>query len=52
MGGRRLRWWLNYPLVDPEKIKTRLAAVAEIRENHLFRENLRKVFPRFTTWNA
>ncbi len=43
MGGRRLRWWLNYPLVDPEKIKARLAAVAEIRENHLFRENLRKV---------
>jgi len=43
MGGRRLRWWLNYPLVDTEKIRERLAAVAEIRENHLFRENLRKV---------
>jgi len=46
MGGRRLRWWLNYPLVDPEKIRERLAAVAEIRENHLFRENLRKILSR------
>ncbi len=46
MGGRRLRWWLNYPLVDPEKIRERLAAVAEIRENHLFRENLRRTLAK------
>jgi len=46
MGGRRLRWWLNYPLVDPEKIRERLAAVAEIREDHLFRENLRQALSR------
>ena len=46
MGGRRLRWWLNYPLVDPEKIRERLAAVAEIRENHLFRENLRQTLAK------
>ncbi|MGZ3598231.1 MAG: MutS N-terminal domain-containing protein, partial [Syntrophales bacterium] len=31
MGTRRLRWWLNYPLVDPEKIRERLAAVSEIK---------------------
>lgn len=41
MGGRKLRWWLNYPLVDPDKIKTRLAAVSEIKNDHLLRENLR-----------
>jgi len=41
MGGRKLRWWLNYPLVDPDKIKTRLAAVSEIRDDHLLREKLR-----------
>jgi DNA mismatch repair protein MutS len=46
MGSRRLRWWLNYPLVDPERIQERLAAVAEIRENHLFRENLRKILSK------
>ena len=41
MGGRKLRWWLNYPLVVPDKIKTRLAAVSEIKDNHLLREKLR-----------
>ncbi|OPY10662.1 MAG: DNA mismatch repair protein MutS [Syntrophus sp. PtaB.Bin001] len=46
MGGRRLRWWLNYPLVDPERIRERLTAVAEIRENHLLRENLREVLSK------
>ena len=42
MGARRLRWWLNYPLVDVEKIRSRLAGVAEIKENHILRPNLRK----------
>ena len=46
MGTRRLRWWMNYPLVDVEKIKTRLAAVAELKDNHLLRANLRKIFSR------
>jgi DNA mismatch repair protein MutS len=41
MGGRKLRWWLNYPLVDPDKIKTRLAAVSIIKDDHLLRESLR-----------
>ena len=41
MGGRKLRWWLNYPLVDPDKIKTRLAAVSVIKDDHLLRESLR-----------
>ncbi len=40
MGGRRLRWWLNYPLVTPNKIRERLAAVSEIKEHHLLRRNL------------
>ena len=42
MGTRRLRWWLNYPLVDVKKIQTRLFAVAEIKENHIRRQALRK----------
>ena len=41
MGGRRLRWWLSYPLIDPAKIDERLSAVGEIRERHLLREELR-----------
>jgi len=41
MGARKLRWWLNYPFVDPDKIKARLAAVSEIKDDHLLRENLR-----------
>ncbi len=42
MGARRLRWWMGYPLVLPEKIRARLAAVAEIKGNHAARSNLRK----------
>ncbi|PKN06034.1 MAG: DNA mismatch repair protein MutS, partial [Deltaproteobacteria bacterium HGW-Deltaproteobacteria-7] len=42
METRRLRWWMNYPLVDAEKIKARLAAVAEIKDEHTLRSNLRK----------
>jgi len=43
MGARRLRWWLAQPLVQPEKIRERLAAVAEIKENHAARSDLRKI---------
>jgi len=42
MGGRRLRWWLSYPLVVPARIRERQAAVGEIRERHLLRRDLRK----------
>lgn len=42
MGTRRLRWWLNYPLVHVEKIQARLRAVAEIKENYISRSNIRK----------
>mgnify|MGYP001766835328 CR=1 FL=1 len=46
MGTRRLRWWMNYPLVNAEAIRTRLAAVAEIKNNHILREDLRKILSR------
>jgi len=46
MGTRRLRWWMNYPLVDTEKIKSRLAAIAELKDNHILRVNLRKTLCR------
>jgi len=43
MGGRRLRWWLNYPLISPDKIRKRLEAVSEIKEDHLQRRNLNEL---------
>jgi len=46
MGARRLRWWMGYPLVLPEKIRARLAAVAEIKDNHTVRSNLCKTLSR------
>ncbi len=46
MGARRLRWWLSYPLLLPEKIRARLAAVAEIKDNHSTRAHLRKTLSR------
>ncbi len=42
MGGRRLRGWLSYPLLDVAMIRERLSAVAEIREGHLLRQDLRR----------
>ncbi|HOX94311.1 MAG TPA: DNA mismatch repair protein MutS, partial [Syntrophales bacterium] len=39
MGGRRLRWWLNYPLVVPGRIRERLAAVSEVKDEHLARRD-------------
>jgi DNA mismatch repair protein MutS len=42
MGSRRLRWWLNYPLVVPERIRERLAAVSDVKEKHLTRRDLRE----------
>ncbi len=41
MGGRRLRRWLTYPLIDSDRIKLRLAAVSEIKDHHLLRGELR-----------
>ncbi len=41
MGARRLRRWMMYPLVDPERIRDRLAAVSEIKDNHILRGELR-----------
>ena len=46
MGARRLRWWMGYPLVIPEKIRARLAAVAEIKDDHTARSGLRKTLSR------
>jgi DNA mismatch repair protein MutS len=42
IGARRLRWWLNYPLFDSPMIRERLAAVKEIKEQHILRKNLRE----------
>ena len=46
MGTRRLRWWLSYPLILPAAIRERLAAVAEIKEDHTVRSHLRKMLSR------
>lgn len=46
MGARRLRWWIGYPLAVADKIRVRLAAVAEIKDNHTARSGLRKTLSR------
>jgi DNA mismatch repair protein MutS len=43
MGGRRIREWLSYPLVDCERIKQRLEAVAQFKETPLVRADLREL---------
>ncbi|MBN1547445.1 MAG: DNA mismatch repair protein MutS [Syntrophaceae bacterium] len=46
MGGRKLRWWLTYPLIHPETIRERLLAVSEFKEQHILRQNMRKLLSR------
>jgi DNA mismatch repair protein MutS len=42
MGSRLLRRWIGYPLVDINKIRQRLAAVADFRDDRVFREDVRE----------
>jgi DNA mismatch repair protein MutS len=41
LGGRLLRHWLNYPLVDPANIEARLSAVDEAFRRTAMRDDLR-----------
>jgi DNA mismatch repair protein MutS len=43
MGGRRLRAWLTYPLVDTKKIKRRLDAVEELMDNKVSRMDIEEL---------
>jgi len=43
MGGRRIRGWLSYPLVDCREIERRLEAVAQLKEAPLVRADLREL---------
>ena len=42
MGGRKLRHWINHPLVDVERIRQRQQAVSEMVERSLKRGELRE----------
>lgn len=42
MGGRLLRRWLRYPLINKDDIESRLEAVEEARKNSLLRKNIRE----------
>lgn len=42
MGSRLLKRWIGYPLVDLIKIRRRLAAVSNFRDNRIFREEIRE----------
>ncbi len=42
MGGRTLRHWIHYPLIDLERIKQRQAAVTKLVDNSLLRMDLRE----------
>ncbi|MBW1733279.1 MAG: DNA mismatch repair protein MutS [Deltaproteobacteria bacterium] len=41
MGGRLLKRWISYPLVNIRAIRERLAAVASLKEDPLLREEIR-----------
>jgi DNA mismatch repair protein MutS len=43
MGSRLLKRWTGYPLVDLYKIRRRLAAVANLRDNRVCREDIREL---------
>lgn len=40
MGGRRLRRWINDPLLDIEKINKRLNSVKELKDNPILRGDI------------
>ena len=43
MGGRILKKWIIYPLINIEKIKERLSAVDELKKNPILRKRLREI---------
>ena len=44
MGGRRLRTWVNYPLLDVNRIRVRLEGVSELKGKKIERRELRECF--------
>lgn len=42
MGSRLLKRWIEYPLIDAKKIAKRQAAIKELKENFMLRENLKE----------
>ena len=42
MGSRLLKRWIEYPLIDAEKIAKRQVAVKDLKENFMLRENLKE----------
>ncbi|WP_295645274.1 DNA mismatch repair protein MutS [uncultured Holdemanella sp.] len=42
MGSRLLKRWIEYPLIDAEKIAKRQAAVKDLKENFMLKENLKE----------
>lgn len=42
MGSRMLKRWIEYPLTDAENIAKRQAAVKDLKENFMLRENLKE----------
>lgn len=42
MGSRLLKRWIEYPLIDEKKIAKRQAAIKDLKENFMLRENLKE----------
>lgn len=42
MGSRMLKRWIEYPLIDAEKIAKRQVAVKDLKDNFMLRENLKE----------
>ncbi len=43
MGARLLRRWISYPLIEPEAIEERLAAVSSLKDSSWLREDIRNI---------
>lgn len=42
MGSRLLKRWIEYPLIDAKKIAKRQAAIKDLKENFMLKENLKE----------
>lgn len=49
MGGRRLRRWINDPLLDIEKINKRLNSVKELKDNPILRGDIADLLKKYMT---
>lgn len=52
MGSRRLKQWIEQPLLIPERIKQRLGVVEELMQEFFVRQELRDQLKKCMTWSG